>query len=154
MELNFNRVSYDGDLADFSEEQLRELVSEFETAQESNVAEFETATEALDEVDESVIEDFEDAREGLIGDITEAEAFDEVPVSEGILRDTETTSFTDLQNWKNFVAEAGDENGSDPDEPEGGGSFDDFGQKSPTDPDDETEDFVERELGSMRGVNL
>lgn len=154
MELNFNRVSYDGDLADFSEEQLRELVSEFETAQESNVAEFETATEALDEVDDSVIEDFEDAREGIIEDITEAEAFDEVPVSEDILRDSEATSFADLQDWKEFVAEAGAEDGDDSDEPEDGDNFDDFGQKSPTDPDDETEDFIRRELGSMQGINL
>jgi hypothetical protein len=154
MELNFNRVTYDGDLADFSEEQLRELVSEFETAQESNVADFEAATEALDEVDESVIEDFEDAREALIEDITEAEAFDEVPVSEDVLRDSEATSFADLQDWKEFVAKAGTEGSDDSDGRESEGGFDDFGRKSPTDPDGEAEGFVERELGSMQGINL
>jgi len=145
MELNFNQVSYEGDLSDFSEDELRETVREFETAQDSNVAEFEKAAEALDEVDDSTIEDFEDARQSLIEDITEAEAFGEVPLSEDSLEDAD---FSELQDWRDFVAEqATDEGGED----EG---FDDFGQKSPADPDDETEDFVEEELGSIQGLNL
>lgn len=148
MELNFNKVTYDGDLAEFSEEDLRELISEFETAQESNVAEFEKAAEATDGVDESTIKDFETARSALIADITEAEAFDKVPLTEETLKDED---FSDLQDWKEFVADQ--ESGSES-ETENEGDFNDFGQESPTNTDDETEDFVEEELGSMRGVIL
>jgi hypothetical protein len=150
MELNFNKVDYDGDLSDFSEDELRELVGEFETAQDSNVAEFEKAVEATDEIDESTIEDFEAAREALIEDITGAEDFDEVPLTEEKLEDED---FSDLQNWKEFVA--GGEPGDEADESsEGEGDFDDMGQKSPMETDEETEDFVEAELGDVPGLNL
>jgi hypothetical protein len=151
MELNFNQVSYEGDLSDFSEDELRETVREFETAQDSNVAEFEKAAEALDEVDESTIEDFEDARESLIEDITDAEAFDEVPLTEDSLEDAE---FSELQDWRDFVDEQAAEDGGDEGGEDGGEDFDDFGQKSPTDLDDEQEDFVEKELSGIQGLNL
>ena len=149
MNLNFNKVGYDGELSDFSEDELRELVREFETAQDSNVAEFEKAAEALDEVDDSTIEDFEDARESLIEDITEAEAFGEVPLSEDSLEDAD---FSELQDWRDFVAEQATDDGGD--EGGEGEGFDDFGQKSPTDTEDETEDFVEKELNGIQGLNL
>ena len=148
MELNFNQVSYEGDLADFSEDELRELISEFETAQDSNVAEFEKAAEAMDEVDESTIEDFEDARESLIEDITEADAFDEVPLTEDALEDSD---FSELQDWRDFVSEQAADDGGDE---SGEGDFDDMGKKSPTDPEDETEDFVEQELNGIQGLNV
>jgi hypothetical protein len=146
MDLNFNKVSYDGDLADFSEEELQELVEEFQTAQESNVAEFEKAAEALDEVDDSTIEDFEKARERLIGDITEAEAFDEVPLTEAALEDAD---FSELQEWRDFVAEQDTESDEDED-----AEFDDMGKESPVVDGDEDEDFVEEQLGDVPGLNL
>lgn len=151
MNLNFTKVSYDGDISDFSEDELKTLVEEFESAQDSNAAEFETAAEALDEVDSSNIEDFEEARTTLIADIVEAEAFDDVPVTEDTLEDEETTSFSDLQDWKDFVSEQDIE----PDEDEGEGTFDDMGTKSPVeDQSGEGADFVEGELETMPGINL
>lgn len=148
MDLNFNKVTYDGELADFSEEELQELVEKFQTAQESNVAEFEKAAEALDDVNESDIEDFEEARERLIGDITEAEAFDEVPLSEDAL---ESCDFSELQEWRDFVAEQDTEDGTDEaDEAD----FDDMGKESPVNDGDETEDFVDEQLGDVPGLNI
>lgn len=149
MELNFNKVTYDGELSDFSEDELRELVTEFETAQESNVAEFEQVAEATEDIDESTIEDFEDARDSLIAEITEAEAFDEVPLTEEQLTEED---FSGLQEWADFVAE------TDTDEPETDedvdeGEFDDMGTKAPVD-DEDSYDFVEDELAEIQGLNL
>jgi hypothetical protein len=145
MNLDFTKVSYDGDLSDFSEDELKELIEEFESAQDSNVAEFETAAEALDEVDSSNIEDFEEARATLIEDVVGAEAFDEVPVTEETLEDEEATSFSDLQDWKEFVAQEEDSEDSD-------ATFEDMGTKSPV--DGEGADFVDEALGDMPGLNL
>lgn len=150
MDLNFNQVSYDGDLSDFSEDELRETIREFETAQDSNVAEFEKAADALDEVDDSTIEDFEDAREGLIEDITDAEAFDEVPLSEDSLEDAD---FSELQEWRDFVDEQATEPDGDGDG-DGDGDFGDFGQKSPTEPEDDEMDFVDEELSQIQGLTV
>jgi hypothetical protein len=153
MDLSFNKVDYDGELAEFSEDELRELISEFETAQDSNVAEFEKAVEATDEIDDSTIEDFEQARASLIGEITGAEAFDEVPLTEEMLEDED---FSDLQEWREFVSGGESETEPEGDEADEGdeGDFDDFGTKSPSESGENTEDFVEDELGQMPGLCL
>ncbi len=148
MDLEFNKVTYDGELADFSEEELRELISEFETAQESNVAEFEQAAEAIDDVDESTIEEFEEAREALIDEIVEAETFDEVPLTEENLADED---FSDLRDWQDFVqdqSEADEEDGSNE------ADFDDMGKKSPVNPDEDEADFAEEALSHVQGLNI
>lgn len=146
MDFDITKVSIDGSVDDLSEDQLRELVSKFQDAQDSNVAEFEKAAEAAAEIDESTIEDFEDARETFIEEITDAEDFEEVPLSEDALEDA---NFGELQEWKAFVlTETEDGN------PEGGEDFDDMGKKSPTSNEDETEDFVEEQLGDMAGLKL
>jgi hypothetical protein len=151
MDLNFTQVTYDGELADFEAERLREIIREFENAQESNVAEFEDAADALDGVDEK-IEDFAEARQALLDDITEAEAFDEVPLTEEAL---EEQSFGQLQEWHDFVADHGVETGDETDEAdESGSDFDDFGTKSPTPDDEDDEDFAEDALSEMQGVNF
>jgi hypothetical protein len=149
MDLNFNQVSYDGEIGDFSEDELRELISNFEDAQESNVAEFKQAVEALNDVDESKIEDFEKAREDLIEDVTEAEAFEDVPLTEDALEDSD---FSELQEWRDFVeaqAEPEGEAGDEDDE----GDFNDFGQKAPVDDGEDDEDFVEDVLNDVPGLN-
>jgi hypothetical protein len=151
MNLEFDKVTYDRELADFSEEDLRELVTKFEDAQESNVAEFETAAEAVDGIDESTIEDFEDARGALIEDITESEDFDDVPLTEDKL---EQEDFSALRDWKQFVQSA--ETDTDPDEEsgDGEGEFNDMGTKSPKQDDSEDETFAEDALDSVQGLSL
>lgn len=152
MDFDITKVTIDGDVDDLSEEQLRELVGKFQDAQESNVAEFERAAEAMDEVDEDTIEDFEQARESLIEEIADAEAFGEVPLDE---EDLEDEDFSDLQDWREFVA-GGGAGGDDPedDEPEEDAEFDDFGTESPADPGDDEYDFVEEELQDVPGLSL
>lgn len=147
MNLDFTKVGYDGELSDFSEEELRELVSEFETAQESNVAEFETAVEATDGLDENTINDFEDAREDLIEEIVEAEEFEQVPLSEAKLGEED---FADLQDWSDFVADLGEEVS----ESEVDDDSSDFGKRAPTEGEEGSADFAEDAIGNMQGVNL
>lgn len=150
MDLNFNKVTFDKDLDELSESELREGIQKFQKAQEANAAEFETAAEAVEEFDEDVIEDFEDARETLIEDVTEAEKFDEVPLTEDKLRDED---FGDLQDWKDFVTVEDTDEQPEDDETDDG-DFEDMGQKSPTGGKDDTEEFVEEELGEMQGLKL
>jgi hypothetical protein len=150
MNLDFTKVSYEGDLSDFSEDELLELVSEFEDAQESNVAEFEKAAEATTDIDESTVEDFEDAREALIGEIVEAESFDEIPLTEDKLAEED---FSDLQDWKDFIDTSGGE--VENESGDGGSDFDDMGTPSPTsEGGDEEADFAEEALENVQGVNL
>lgn len=143
MDFDITKVTIDGNVDDLSEDQLRELVSKFQDANNSNIAEFEDAAESLDGVDENTIEDFEKARGDLIEDITEAEAFGEVPLTEDKLKDED---FSDLQDWKAFVTDQDEDDSED-------GNFDDMGQRTQTD-DEDVADFAEDEIGSMQGVNL
>jgi hypothetical protein len=151
MNLEFDKVTYDRELADFSEEDLRELVTKFEDAQESNVAEFETAAEAVDGIDESTIEDFEDARGALIEDITESEDFDDVPLTEDKL---EQEDFSALRDWKQFVQSAETDTDSDEESDDGEGEFTDMGKKSPKQNESEDEAFAEDALGGVQGLSL
>lgn len=147
MDLNFNKVSYDGDLVDLSEEEMQDVIREFEKAQESNVAEFEKAADTLDGVDEADIEDFAEARADLIEDITGADGFEEVPLTEEKLEDED---FGDLREWKEFVADTGESEESEQD-------FEDMGQKGETHGDDEGDDspdFIESEIANISGVNV
>jgi hypothetical protein len=152
MNLDFKKVSYEGDLSDFSEDELTQLISEFEAAQDSNVAEFEKAAEAATDIDESTIAEFEDAREDLIGDIVEAEEFDSIPLTEEKLGEED---FAELQEWKEFVAEQGSDSEVEPDaDADGGSDFDDMGKESPTSGGDETEDFADEALEDVQGLNI
>jgi hypothetical protein len=145
MNLNFNKVGYDGELEDFSEDELRDLVREFESAQDSNVAEFETAVEATEGIDESEISEFEEARQDLIDEIAGAEKFEDVPLSEDKLQ---AEDFSELQNWHDFVSDLEAEE-AETEESEG-----DFGQRSPVQGGEGDTDFADEALGGMQGLNL
>lgn len=146
MDFDITKVTIDGTVDDLSEDQLRNLVGKFRDAQESNVAEFEKAAKEMNEIDESDIADFEDVREALIGDITDAEAFDEVPLSEDSLEDAE---FSELREWKAFVADESETSEEDED-----ADFDDMGNKTPSDPGEDEKDFVDEELSAIPGLKL
>jgi len=151
MDISFNKVTYDGELADFSEEELRELVREFESAQESNVAEFETAAEEMTDIDDSTIEDFEAAREEVIEEIVDADTFDEVPLSEAML---EEQDFSDLRDWQNFVQDQAESETDEDNESDGGAEFDDMGKEAPTGGSDDDEDFADEALDNISGLSL
>ena len=144
MELNFTRVTHEDNLGDFSEDELRELIREYEDAQDANVAEFESVAETLDGVDASNISEFESARATLIENITDAPRFSEIPISEAGL---EEATFGELQDWLEFVSEKG-ANSDD------GGEFDDYGNKAPVNDDEGASDFAEETLSGMQGLSL
>lgn len=150
MDLNFTKVTYDGDLSEFSEDDLRQLISEFENAQESNVAEFNQAADKLDEVEEIDYEEYEDARSALIGEITEADAFEDVPITEDEL---DAADFGKVRDWHNFVASADTDTDDDTET-----DFDDVGKDAPLDDggDDEPEfdDRAVEIIDGMSGVNV
>lgn len=150
MNLNFKKVTYEDELSEFSEEKLRELVGEFEDAQESNVAEFQEVADATEGISESEIEDFETFREELIEDITGAEAFDEVPLSEDQL---ESEDFSTLQEWKDFVSGQESESESDEDE-QAETEFEDMGKKAPVDGGKDNAEFADDKLSDVQGLSL
>ena len=51
MQLDFQKVTYNGDLEDADRESLIELVEKFQDAQEANAAEFEAAKEQVESLE-------------------------------------------------------------------------------------------------------
>lgn len=162
--MDFNKVNYDGDLEDRDQDDLIDLVEDFEKAQEANVAEFETAQEqlqdALDDDDASFedvfgeVKDFASAKADLIGEVTEFDSFAESPLTEADLEDATFSKvrehyayFADLDAEADARGGGGDEGGED-------GEFSDMGQRAPTNDDvDDDEEFARRHLGGMPGFN-
>lgn len=146
MNLDFNKVTTDGDLEDADEEQLRSTIEQFEAAQEENAAEFEAAKEKIDEVADVEVADFQDAREDLIETITEFDEFEDSPLVDE--DDLEAASFSKLREYEAYFAEQEREEGAE-------AEFEDMGTQAP-EPDEEAEDaeFAEQVLGDIPGVNF
>lgn len=144
MKLDFNQVTFDGDLEDASEEDLRELIATYEDAQEDNAAEFEAAKETLDEVEDVNVEEFHDARADLIETITEYESFEDAPLTEDDLEDSDFARLREYDDYFGAQDAASDEED---------GEFSDMGTESPED-ENETSDaeFFEDALGDVPGV--
>lgn len=146
MDLNFNKVDYDGDLEDAERDDLESLVAQYEEAQEANAAEFEAAKDTLDDVDDVDIEEFHDARSNLVDEITDYDAFADSPIDEDDLADA---SFGKLREYDAYFADqeaTDDDNGDDTD-------FDDMGNESPVDNEGGSDaEFLEGTVGSIPGV--
>jgi len=151
MDLNFTKVTYDGDLSDFDADDLRELIKEFENAQESNVAEFNEAADKLDEVEDFDLDEYQDAKSDLIGDITEADAFEDVPLTEGDLEDAD---FGTVREWHDFVSSQATDEGDE----DGDADFDDMGEDPDLDGGDGGEGEFDSDLvevvDGLSGVNV
>jgi hypothetical protein len=143
MDMNFTKVTFDGDLDDIEDgDELRTLVRKFESAQDANISEFETAKETLT--------DFE----GRVGEAQEfkqelAETLSEVsPLSEDEAMDY------DMARIRTLIGEFSDDGGSD-ESAEGESSFSDMGHRGEThSDDDESRNFAEEHLGSIKGLNF
>ena len=124
MNLDFTEIEFDSDLADLDEDELADLVREYQEAQESNRANFEEATETLD--------DFEEFDDSLTERVTDETS---LPESEA-----ERLSFSGKRDLLGGLEDDETEVEGD----DGGEEFDDMGgQKGETNPDDETEsEFV------------
>lgn len=147
MDLNFNQVTFDGDVDDLSEDEMAEVIREYQNAQESNVAEFERAADTLDEVDEADIEEFKDAKAAKVEETVEADAFEDVPLTEDELAEA---SFAKVRQWNEFVEAQSTEDGeSDEDK-----NFDEMGTQGPTNTDDEFDEDLVQHVDALSGVNV
>lgn len=150
MQLDFQRVTYDGDLEDADREALIDLVEQFEDAQDANAAEFNSAKEQLEDLDGTVSE-FKDAKADLEDEVIEADAFSEVPLTEDQLRDA---SFEQVREWREFVSETDPADDTDDDEEDA--EFEDMGQQGPVNGDgdeDADAEFARELVDGLSGVN-
>jgi len=145
MQLDFQKVTYNGDLEDADRESLIELVEKFQDAQEANAAEFEAAKEQVESL-EGAFSEYEDAKDDLIGEITEADRFEEVPLTEDEL---DAADFSKVREWHEFVHDESDTQEADKD-------FEDMGNPGPTheDNDDETPEFAKELVDGLSGVSV
>lgn len=134
--MDFQKVTYDGDLDDMDAESLRTVVEEYEEAQTSNIAAFESATDTID---------------GLEGEVAEKAEFKARRVEK--LTEVSPLGADDVENFslsridsliEEFTASEPD-GGEDADEDEDP-EFDDMGRRGPThtDEDEATARFTEQ----------
>lgn len=148
MDMNFTKVSFDGDLDDIDDaEELRGVVRKFQSAQDSNISEFEDAKDTLEDFEVRVGE----AQE-FKGEL--AERLSEVsPLSEDEALTYDMTRIreliADFSDGGEVEDEGGDEDGDE------GGAFSDMGQRGETHGEDTSEKaFAEKHLGDIGGLNL
>ena len=153
--MKFNKVNFDGDLSEMDDDELTELVDQYQKAQETNVAEFKQAKEAMAELvdaDENAdfedifgeVQDFTDAKDELVDEVKEFDAFADSPVTESELEDA---AFSKVREWHAYFAAA--EAAPEDDD----GEFDDMGKRGETDGDEEEAErqFAEKHLSGMAG---
>jgi len=154
--MKFNKVNFDDDLSEMDDDELTELVDQYQKAQETNVAEFkqvkETAADLVDADDSASFEDlfgevrdFTDAKDELVEEVKDFDAFNDSPVSESELEDA---AFSKVREWHAYfaAAEAAPEDDDD-------GEFDDMGKRGETGGDEEEADktFANKHLSGMAG---
>ena len=153
--MKFNKVNFDGDLSEMDDDELTELVDQYQKAQETNVAEFKQAKEAMAELvdaDENAdfedifgeVQDFTDAKDELVDEVKEFDAFADSPVTESELEDA---AFSKVREWHAYFAAA--EAAPEDDD----GEFDDMGKRGETGGDEEEADkaFADKHLNGMAG---
>jgi len=153
--MKFNKVNFDDDLSEMDDDELTELVDQYQKAQETNVAEFkqvkETVADLVDADDSANFEDlfgevrdFTDAKDELVEEVKDFDAFNESPVSESELEDA---AFSKVREWHAYFAEA--EAAPEDDD----GEFDDMGKRGETGGDEEEAErqFAEKHLNGMAG---
>ena len=151
MQLDFQRVTYDGDLEEADREALIDLVEQFEDAQDANAAEFNSAKEQVEEL-EGTVSEFEDAKDELITEVVSADAFSEVPLTEEQLEDAD---FEQVREWRAFVSET-DASDEETDDNEEDAEFEDMGQQGPVNEggdEDEGAEFARELVDGLSGVN-
>jgi hypothetical protein len=147
--MDFSKVTFDKDVDELEAEEARELISNFQTAQEQNIAEFEAASEQIDEL-EGTPSEFEEADEQLTAEVAEATFMSEdeaATLSFGRKREI-LADFSEVEEEDEETPE-GDE-GSD-----GGATFSNMGQRGETHDEEEAErNVADQYLGDMTGLQL
>lgn len=144
--MEFTTVNPD-DVDEMGEDELREAVSEFEDAQESNIEEFKQAQETLNEYAEFdvSIKEAQEFKEDVLADVAEHS-----PLSEDELSEFGLSRLRELKT--EFAEEVEDEPEGDEEESE----FSDMGSRGETDPEGEGEDFdrLRDDLSSIPGLEF
>lgn len=144
MDMNFTKVSFDGDLEDIDDaEELRGVVQKFQSAQESNISEFEDAKDTLENF-EGRVGEAQEFKEDLAEDLSEVS-----PLSE------EEALTYDMSRIRELIGEFTEETVEDDPESESPDSFSNMGQRGETHDDEKAEaTFVEDHLGDIQGLEF
>lgn len=146
--MDFKQVTFDADVDELEAEQARELITEFQNAQEQNIAELEEASETIDDL-EGTFAEYEDADEELTAEVAEATFMSE--------DEAEVLSFS---RKREILAEQSEEDveqefdeGGDEEETEA--EFSNMGQRGETHNEEEAQKNVAQEyLGDIQGLEL
>lgn len=145
MDMNFTKVSFDGDLDDIEDaDELRGVIRKFQSAQESNISEFEDAKDTL--------EDFE----GRVGEAQEFKEDLAETLSEVSPLDTDEAMTYKMARQRELIAEFSESEATDEvEEEETPDAFSDMGQRGETHDDDEAaRSFAEKHIGGIKGLNF
>lgn len=142
--MDFSKVNTDENIEQLGEDQLRDLVTEYQKAQDENLAEFKSAKERVEELEGSV-EDANEFHETLTEELVEVSPLTETDVTEYSLSrkyeliDKFTTGSTDADT---------DSGGTDDD-------VNDFGQRGETHEEgDGVPEFVKQSYENVDGIHL
>ncbi len=146
--MDFSKVTFDKDVEELEAEEARELISDFQTAQEQNIAEFEDASEQIEDL-EGTFAEFEDADEELTQEVAEATF-----MSEDEAANLEFSRKREILADFSIEEEEPEESG-EVEETEGGAKFSEMGQRGETHDEEEAKrSFAEDRLGDIPGLNL
>jgi hypothetical protein len=134
--MDFSKVTIDGDVDDLDGDEARELISDFQTAQEQNIAEFEKASEQITNLEGS-FEEFEDADEKLTAEVAEAT----------FMSEDEAATLDFGRKREILASEDESEEGDD-------GDFDDMGQRGETHTETDDQAFAQEYIGDIDGLNF
>lgn len=141
--MEFNKVEVENELDSLAEDELRELVTQYQEAQLANETEFEEVTDTVAEFKEY---DDELTEEVLEHSSLSESAASSLPFSE------KRSLLSDLEDEESV--EDGEDGEFDEEDGEDGADFEDRGTRGETHGEDGTPDFVEDALGGVAGVSL
>lgn len=145
--MDFSKVTFDKDVDELEGDEARELISDFQSAQEQNIAEFEDASEKIEDLEGS-FEEFEDADEDLTAEVAEATFMSEDEASK-------LTFARKREILADFSAEEEEVEDSVEDEGgEGGAKFSDMGTQGETHDEDAEVEAAKEFLGDINGISF
>lgn len=144
LNMDFSKVTFDKDVDELEADEARELISDFQTAQEQNIAEFEDASEQIDDL-EGTFAEFEDADEELTAEVAEATFMSE-----------DEAAMLEFGRKREILADFSVEEEEVEDEvDEDGAEFSEMGQRGEThNNEDEKTEFANKHLGDISGLNF
>lgn len=145
--MDFQKVTFDTDVDELEAEDARELVTEFQNAQEQNIAEFEDASESIEALEGRV----QTAQEAALGEFDDEEALTEALVDASPLGEDDVAEFSVFRKADLLADFSADE--EEADEGDAEAEFSNMGQRGEThDEDEANRTFAEDHLGEIDGL--